>query len=80
MPTLWPPEASYRLASHAVGKAPVDPQEWLDGASVTPGSWWPAWSGWLARHSRGELDAAALSGLKADGMPADAPGNYVHRS
>jgi polyhydroxyalkanoate synthase len=73
-------QASYRRASHAAGKAPVDPQQWLDAASVTPGSWWPAWSGWLARHSRGQVDAAAVTGLKADGLPQDAPGSYVHRT
>jgi polyhydroxyalkanoate synthase len=73
-------QASYRLASHAVGKAPVDPQQWLEQAPASEGSWWPAWSAWLARHSRGKVEAVPVTGLEADGLPAAAPGSYVHRT
>jgi polyhydroxyalkanoate synthase len=74
------PQASYRFASHAAGKAPVDPQDWLAAAPVTEGSWWPAWSGWLARHSRGQRNAVPVTGLVRDGLPCEAPGSYVHQT
>ena len=73
------PQASYRVASHAAGRAPLDPQDWRAAAPVSAGSWWPAWSSWLARHSRGQVAAVAVTGLLADGLPDDAPGSYVHR-
>ncbi len=73
------PQASYRVASHAAGMAPLDPQEWRAAAPVSAGSWWPAWSSWLAKHSRGQVAAVAVTGLLADGLPDNAPGSYVHR-
>ncbi len=49
--------------------------EWLSLAKETPGSWWPHWAGWLARHSGGWVEprepGAAL------GVIEDAPGSYV---
>lgn len=72
--------ASFRIAVHAAGKAPVDAGDWLDAAPPPrQGSWWPAWSAWLARHSRGERAAAPVRGLEANGLPVAAPGSYVHR-
>ena len=78
-PPLAHPQAGYRFTSHAVGKAPVDPEDWLEAAPRTAGSWWPRWSEWLARHSRKQVNAAPVTGLPADQSPCDAPGSYVHR-
>ncbi|MBC7468282.1 MAG: alpha/beta hydrolase [Ramlibacter sp.] len=65
---------------HGAGKAPDDPQEWLAAAPASEGSWWPVWSGWLARHSRRHVAAALVQGLEESGLPGDAPGSYVHRT
>jgi polyhydroxyalkanoate synthase len=72
--------AGYRMASHGVGKAPGDPQEWLEAATAHQGSWWPAWSAWLARHSRAMVAAAPVRGLEEGGVACEAPGSYVHRT
>ena len=72
-------QAGYRFASHAVGRAPVDPEDWLEAAPTAAGSWWPRWSEWLSKHSRGQVDAVPVTGLPADQQPSDAPGTYVHR-
>ena len=73
-------QAGYRMAGDGAGKAPEDPLEWLAAAPASEGSWWPAWSGWLARHSRRQVAAAPVQGLEESGLPADAPGSYVHRT
>jgi polyhydroxyalkanoate synthase subunit PhaC len=74
------PQANYRSASHAPGKAPAEAARWLDAASPHPGSWWPAWAKWLREHSspRGIVPAPAVALLHA-GKPLAAPGTYVHR-
>jgi polyhydroxyalkanoate synthase len=50
-------------------------EDWLAGAKETPGSWWPYWSQWLARHSGGFVDAR-VPGARL-GVIEDAPGSYV---
>ncbi len=56
-----------------------DPQEWLKGATSTPGSWWPDFVGWLAERSGGRKRAPRSLGRPATGFsPMDAaPGTYV---
>jgi len=50
-------------------------EEWLSMARETPGSWWPHWSEWLARHS-GAWTMPREPGDKL-GVIEDAPGSYV---
>lgn len=50
----------------------LSPEEWMEMATLQDGSWWPAWTNWLA----------ALSGPKAappslNKTLGDAPGTYV---
>ena len=55
---------------------PAAPQDWLDGATQHPGSWWPDWREWL-RPLLGDEVPARQPG---DGQLAaieDAPGSYV---
>ena len=52
-------------------------EKWLASASETPGSWWPHWTKWLAKHS-GSMIAARKPGARL-GVIEDAPGSYVRK-
>jgi poly[(R)-3-hydroxyalkanoate] polymerase subunit PhaC len=56
----------------------VDPDTYLAQAPRHDGSWWPAWTTWLA-HRSGPLVAPPPMGAAAIGFAAhaDAPGTYV---
>jgi polyhydroxyalkanoate synthase len=71
------PQACYRIAASPPMGAPFEPQQWKDGAALVPGSWWPAWHGWLHGHSTARVPAAPV-GKPAGGPGAvEAPGSYV---
>ena len=74
-----PPSAKRR--SHWVSDSyPADPDTWLAQARENPGSWWPRWSQWLARHSGGKRKAPAKTGNSKYRPIEPAPGRYVkHR-
>ncbi|WXK39477.1 class I poly(R)-hydroxyalkanoic acid synthase [Mycetohabitans rhizoxinica] len=56
---------------------PNDPEQWLRQSTQRPGSWWPAWSGWLARYGGKRIKARAKAG-NATYLPIEpAPGRYV---
>jgi polyhydroxyalkanoate synthase len=74
-----PPAAKKR--SHWVrndGKFPKDVNEWIAGATETPGSWWTDWADWLRGHG-GKLVAPPKGYGKAPKYVAiePAPGRYV---
>ena len=74
-----PPAAKRR--SHWISDSyPADADTWFSKASENPGSWWPVWSSWLARHAGGKRKAPAKQG-NANYKPVEpAPGRYVkHR-
>jgi polyhydroxyalkanoate synthase len=50
-------------------------EEFLASAEEHPGSWWPHWAKWLAKHSGGMVPART-PGAKL-GVIEDAPGSYV---
>ncbi|MGB3718430.1 MAG: class I poly(R)-hydroxyalkanoic acid synthase [Hyphomicrobiaceae bacterium] len=50
-------------------------EEWIANAKETPGSWWPYWAKWLAKHS-GKRVPARQPGTVL-GVIEDAPGSYV---
>ena len=56
----------------------VEPEAWLGLAEAKDGSWWPEWTGWLARQSGEAVAPPAMAGGDVDpaGLP-DAPGTYV---
>ena len=56
----------------------LDPDVWLTDAEAREGSWWPAWTAWLAARSGAPVAPPAL-GAPAAGYAAlcDAPGSYV---
>ncbi|PJX22153.1 class I poly(R)-hydroxyalkanoic acid synthase [Advenella sp. S44] len=52
-------------------------QQWFDQASPVPGSWWPDWSSWLAKHGGRKIKAKATQGNDLYPPLAPAPGRYV---
>jgi polyhydroxyalkanoate synthase len=72
------PRSGYRLSHRPAGALYVGSDHWLDEAERRQGSWWSAWSDWLARHGGGLAPPPPL-GAPDSGYPAlaDAPGTYV---
>ena len=50
-------------------------EAWFEGATEHPGSWWPHYAEWLAKHS-GDKVAPRTPGTRL-GVIEDAPGSYV---
>jgi polyhydroxyalkanoate synthase len=62
------------------GKPPGDAKEWLEGASLHEGSWWPHWSSWLAAQSGARVPVQRKGAVRRKAAPASlgaAPGTYV---
>ena len=57
------------------GLKPETIEEWREGAKERPGSWWPDWDKWLARHSEKKVPAREPG--RRLGALEDAPGSYV---
>jgi polyhydroxyalkanoate synthase len=68
----------FRVATRQRGEPYVDPHTWQNNHEPRDGSWWPAWSEWLAERS-GEQVAPPPLGNAHAGYAAtdDAPGRYV---
>lgn len=62
----------------ADGKLPAAQEEWLEGATEHPGSWWTDWSNWLKTHAGKQIPAPKTYG-KGSAYKAmePAPGRYV---
>ena len=54
-----------------------DPDDWLSRAQNYPGSWWPHWYAWLARHCGAKRPAPRAAGGSRHPPLAPAPGEYV---
>ncbi|VVS98894.1 PHA/PHB synthase family protein [Erythrobacter sp. EC-HK427] len=54
-------------------------ESFLDGASETPGSWWPDWFAWIESHDAKRIKPAGKRkpGGRGDTVIEDAPGRYV---
>ena len=76
-----PPAAGKRC--HWIGRAdalPDDAEAWLAQANEKPGSWWPDWSAWLARHAGRKVAAPTAPGSRDHPFVEPAPGRYVMRA
>ena len=54
-----------------------DADDWLSRAAMHPGSWWPHWSAWQAKHGGPRRPAPASAGSDRHRALAPAPGSYV---
>ena len=74
-----PPAAKKR--AHWVrddGKYPSDVNEWIAGATETPGSWWTDWADWLKSQAGKQVAAPKRYGRGTDYAAIEpAPGRYV---
>ncbi|HTR16262.1 MAG TPA: alpha/beta fold hydrolase [Acetobacteraceae bacterium] len=72
------PHRRYRIMTRPAEGRYIGPEEWVQTARQREGSWWPAWSEWLDRHSGAPVPPPPL-GDAAKGYPAlePAPGHYV---
>ena len=66
----------YQLLTRPAGGSYVAPEEWLETAPRTQGSWWPAWLEWLKARS-GTPVKPPRAGATAYPPVGDAPGTYV---
>ena len=66
----------YQLLTRPAGGSYVAPEEWLETAPRTQGSWWPAWLEWLKARS-GTPAKPPRMGAGAYKPVGDAPGSYV---
>ena len=69
----------YRIGTKDAGGLYVAPEAWFLQSPIHEGSWWPAWQGWLAAYSQGDMVAPPTMGAPAHGYRplVDAPGTYV---
>ena len=71
-----PARGKYCYWSHETKRQPKTPEEWLEIAHETPGSWWPHWEKWL-RDFAGEKIKPRVPGSGKLKAIEDAPGSYV---
>lgn len=71
------PPAANKRAHWINAGLPDSAQAWLDGAKEHPGSWWPDWSAWLAKHAGAQKAAPKHYGNADHPVIEPAPGRYV---
>ena len=67
---------SFQLMTKKANDRYLDPETFLAEAARQEGSWWPAWTDWLAAHS-GAPSAPPSIGAEGYAALGDAPGSYV---
>jgi polyhydroxyalkanoate synthase len=68
----------FRMTLHRHDDRYVDPETWLAKNAVQLGSWWPAWTAWLAERSGQPVTPPPLGQRQGPyAALADAPGSYV---
>lgn len=72
------PRRRYRIHTRHPGDKYMDPDTWINGNEINPGSWWPAWNAWMDEQMSAMIKppriGAARKGYK---VLRDAPGEYV---
>ena len=68
----------FRLLTSPHDAPHLDPESWLEAAAYHEGSWWPAWTGWLAARSGEPVAPPEPGGNLPQFAPLGlAPGHYV---
>ncbi len=70
-----PPEAN-KYSHWTNSKLPASADEWLKTATEHPGSWWPEWRKWIAKHGGGWVKARQPGDGALEPIE-DAPGSYA---
>ena len=70
------PATSKKYGYWTNSKLPADPDEWLAGADVNEGSWWPDWFKWVKPKAGAQVQARTPGDGKLEPIE-DAPGSYV---
>src|SRR5207245_1594751 len=70
------PPAAEKYHHWTNAKLPDDPEAWLADAKQQPGSWWPEWARWVAKHGGGKVAARQPGDGKLPPIE-HAPGSYV---
>jgi polyhydroxyalkanoate synthase len=74
------PKRHYRIRTRRLADPHLAPEDWMAAAAQHPGSWWPAWQGWLAKHSSAKVKPPAVgASRKGYAVIEDAPGRYVRQ-
>ena len=68
------PRRGYQISRVQAGHDWVDPDQWIASAPRREGSWWEAWSEWLAEQSSARITARVIN---EHAVVCDAPGEYV---
>src|SRR5690606_17995043 len=70
------PPAAEKYSFWTASRNPKDPDAWFRSAKEHPGSWWPEWLKWVARHGGPKVPARTPGDGKLKPIE-DAPGSYV---
>ncbi len=66
----------FRMTEREADASYMDPDHWFNATPERDGSWWPAWTNWLAERSSAPTAPPSL-GLPDRPVLEDAPGYYV---
>jgi polyhydroxyalkanoate synthase len=69
---------TYQILTKGLDEPYIGPEEWFQRAPHHEGSWWPAWTAFLAAHSGEQVAPPLMGGSRQKGAALDdAPGRYV---
>jgi polyhydroxyalkanoate synthase len=68
------PHRDYQMKRRVKGDKWIEPEDWFKQAPQYQGSWWTAWSEWLAQQSSSMVQAPKIA---TQSVLCDAPGEYV---
>ena len=72
------PHRHYRIMTRGATDSYLDPDHWMRDAASTEGSWWPAWTAWLDKHSTEMVPPPPMGNTERGYEPLEAaPGTYV---
>jgi polyhydroxyalkanoate synthase len=70
------PPAKQKYCHWTNDKLPASPDEWLQTAKETAGSWWPDWNNWQLQFAGEKIPARTVGAGKLKPLE-NAPGSYV---